>query len=453
MNPMRVKLLILLLAGVFVFNVNAAILPKYGGVMKYAVFQSSISLDPIKILTFTEYCIADSIFDGLIRLDHNGKRLPCLASSWEISEDQKVYTFHIAESAKFHNGRKVTAKDVEYSWQRSLINANSSALAQSKLELISGADSFRSEKVNDIPGIKVLDENSIQVSLEQADPAFLESLTTPPEWIIPKESVQKSDFNQHPIGSGPFKCAPSTGTDSEILHIEAYEEYILGRPYLDGIVFIFAPSFETALLQFETAELDCLEVPDIEFGRFRNDPVWLSQLYNIANNQLACIQINAKDFPGKTKLTGVLKYGIDVKSILEMLYNQGTLIASDYQPERAKKLAAEFQTKPVKLILLDSDSDAAKVADRIAFDLMNIGITVSINLLNHQDFQKSLNDKSYALALRILTLSPKDLNTNLFVPLFYQSKNVLQKPELQNLLDSTQNGVLQFDNIYLLRLK
>jgi len=456
MNSNRVKMLILLLVGAFISNVNAATLPKYGGVMRYAIFQNSITLDPIKILTFTEYCISDSIFDGLVRCGQNGSILPCLASSWEISEDQKVYTFHIAESAEFHNGRKVTASDVKFSWERSLKFADRSILEQSKLRLISGADSFRSEKANDVSGLKVLDENSIEVSLDQADSLFLESLTTPAGWIVPKESVQKSDFSQHPVGSGPFKCGSSTGAEGEILHLEAYGEYILGRPYLDGIVIIYASDFETALLHFETDELDCLEVPSIEFIKFKNDPEWSSQLSSIANNQLACLQINKKSFPGKTKLVDVLKYGIDVKSILKMLYSQGSSVISDYQPEKARKLAVEFQGKPIKLTFLDSDYDAVKIADRITFDLMKIGVGVSVDPMNRQDFQQALNGKSYYLALQIIPLLPKDkniLDTNIYVPLFYKNTNILQKPELQNLSNSELNGVLQFDDMYLLHLK
>jgi len=457
MKSKRLNLLVFLLIGVFIYNVNAVTPPKYGSVIRYAIFQNSISLDPIKILTFTERCIADSIFDGLVRHGQDGVISPCLASSWEISEDQKVYTFHVTESAKFHNGRIITANDVKFSWERSIKLADKSILKQSKLELISDADSFRSEKVNDVSGLKVLDNNSIQVSLEQADSSFLEGLTTPPAWIVPKESVQKSDFSQHPIGSGPFKCASSTGAEGEIIHLEAYEEYLLGRPYLDGIVFILAPDFDTALLLFETDELDCLEIPGIEFdGRFRNDPEWSSQLSSIANNQLVYIQVNRKAFPVKTKLVDVLKYGIDVKSILEMLYNQGKSITSDYQPEKAKKLNVEFQGKPIKLIFLDSDYDAVKIADRIAFDLMEIGVRISVNPINRQDFQKAINDKLFSLALQITPQSSKDtkiLDTDPYVPLFYKNMNMLQKPELQDLSDSTQNGILQFDNMYLLHLK
>jgi ABC-type transport system substrate-binding protein len=457
MKSKRLNLLIFLLIGVFISNVNAVTPPKYGGVIRYTIFQTSISLDPIKILTFNELYIADSIFDGLVRYGQDGVIFPCLASSWEISEDQKVYTFHINESAKFHNGRIITANDVKFSWERSIKLVDKSILKQSKLELISGADSFRSEKVNNVSGLKVLDNNSIQVSLEQADRSFLDGLTNPPAWIIPKESAQKSDFSLRPIGSGPFKCASSTGAEGEILHLEAYEEYLLGRPYLDGIVFIVAPDFDTALLQFETDELDCLEIPNIEFdSRFRNDPEWSSQVSSIANNQLICIQINRKAFLEKTRLVDVLKYGIDVKSILKMLYNQGKSITDDYQPEKAKKMNVEFQGKAIKLNVLNSDYDAVKIADRIAFDLIEIGVGVSVNPMNRQDFQKAINDKLYSLALQTIPQSFKDTeisNTDTCVPLFYKNMNMLQKPELQDLSDSAQSGVFQFDNMYLLHLK
>mgnify|MGYP006324004909 FL=1 len=58
------------------------------------------------------------VFSGLVSFDPNLNLTPDLAESWEISADGVVYTFHLRQNAKFHNGRAVTAQDVIYSWQR-----------------------------------------------------------------------------------------------------------------------------------------------------------------------------------------------------------------------------------------------------------------------------------------------------------------------------------------------
>jgi ABC-type transport system substrate-binding protein len=455
MNPIRIKLLVLLLIGIFVSITNSATPPKYGGVMKLAVFQRFITLDPIIALTDIEYCISDSLFDGLVRLDRNGKALPCIASSWEISEDQKTYTFHISESAKFHNGRKINADDIKYSWQRSLINVESCILAQSSLELILGANDYRSGKLKEIEGLKIIDSNTIQVLLEKPDNSFLMGLTVSSAWIVPKEAVQKADFSQHPIGSGPFKIDVATGLENEVLHLTANENHVYGHPYLDGIIFIYAPDFETALLQFETDEIDCLEIPNIDFSKFRSDPTWSSQLTQNNDNQIIYIQINRKSFPVKAKISDVLKYGIDVPSILNMIYNQGKAISNDYQPEKARKLSQESQVNPAKLIVFDFGDDLKKISDRIALDLTKIGFAVNVSSLNRNDFQKALADKTYSLALRILPLSSGEveiLSNPAFVPLFYYNTNVLEKSDVQHLPNLVGKLAFRFEDMYFLRL-
>ncbi|RPI90613.1 MAG: hypothetical protein EHM40_17905, partial [Chloroflexi bacterium] len=58
------------------------------------------------------------IFSGLVSFDPALNLTPDLAESWEVSPDGTIYTFHLRENAKFHDGRPVTAQDVVYSWER-----------------------------------------------------------------------------------------------------------------------------------------------------------------------------------------------------------------------------------------------------------------------------------------------------------------------------------------------
>ncbi len=454
MNLMN-RLLVLILILLFALSSDSAISPKYGGVLRLAVFQSNLSLDPIKNLTNIEYCVTDSIFDGLVRLDRKGNVLPCIADSWMVSDDNLTYTFHISNSAKFHNGRKITANDIKFSWQRSIANLESYLLNQSSLRLIQGANNYRSGRSRELEGLKVIDESSIQVILEKPDEMFLSGLDSPATWIVPRESVQRGIFVKKPIGSGPFKIKAQSESGSEILQLIANDDHVFGRPYLDGISIRYVADLETALLQFETNEIDCLEVPNISYGRFRSNPAWFSRLFKSDDKQIIGIQVNSKSFPTKAKISDILKYGIDVQSILNMLYNQGTAISNDYQPRRAEKLSQESQIKLTKLSFFDSGEDIRKTVDRIALDLSKIGIDVNINPLNRDDFQKAIIDRNYSLVLRTIRMPSgkiDDLNIPSFIPLFYYDTNILQKSEIQHLPGLFRNSLFQFEDIYFLRL-
>lgn len=79
------------------------------------------SLDPHNVTGEPEHRILQSIFEGLTRLDAKTlKPLPGVAESWDISEDKKVYTFHLRKDAVWSNGEPVTAHDFVYSGRRFL---------------------------------------------------------------------------------------------------------------------------------------------------------------------------------------------------------------------------------------------------------------------------------------------------------------------------------------------
>jgi len=423
--------------------------PKYGGVLKYAVFQRSLSLDPVRVFTTTERWIAGNIFDGLVRYGQGQKLLPAVASSWEASDDRKTWTFHIAESAKFHNGRKISANDVRYSWQRSLRNADPDALSQCGLLLISGAEKYRARARNMVEGIQVLDDSTLRISLEQPGDSFLAMLISPLTWIVPRESVGKSDFNTRPIGCGPFKISSSSGKGDEVLQLEANKEYAWGRPYLDRINFVFVPDFNTALLQFGIGDVDCLEIPNIEFGKFRGESGWSSQLMTFPNSRYVCLRINKEAFQGAEKIPNILKCGIDTRSIMEMLYNQGDPGSGDYQSERAGKLAAEFRNSSWgRLIVPDFSSDAIQVAKRIESDLAKIGVRIEILTLSRSEFQKAISDKSFTLSLEFFPSAVSIPDTGSYLPLFRQHVSILHKPDIYGLADITPQDVFQLDDVY-----
>jgi len=59
--------------------------------------------------------VSDQLFLPLIRFDFNKlKVVPCLASSWEVSDDNLVWTFHLRKDVKWTDGKPVTAHDIEY---------------------------------------------------------------------------------------------------------------------------------------------------------------------------------------------------------------------------------------------------------------------------------------------------------------------------------------------------
>ncbi|MGB0579129.1 MAG: ABC transporter substrate-binding protein, partial [Limisphaerales bacterium] len=79
------------------------------------------TLDPALITSLADSRIVRCLFEGLTRLNGETARAePGIAESWDISEDGKLYTFHLRKSAIWSDGRPITSADVVYSWQRAL---------------------------------------------------------------------------------------------------------------------------------------------------------------------------------------------------------------------------------------------------------------------------------------------------------------------------------------------
>lgn len=130
------------------------------------------SLHPGLATDTTSGTVIQNIFEGLMTME-NGVATEAAAESYEISEDLLTYTFKLRD-AKWTNGDSVTAEDFAYSWRWALDPANASEYA-SILYPIKGAEAFNTGSGTvDALGIKVVDEKTIEVTLEVPTPYFLE---------------------------------------------------------------------------------------------------------------------------------------------------------------------------------------------------------------------------------------------------------------------------------------
>src|SRR5574341_1615780 len=93
------------------------------------------------------------VFSGLVSFDPHLNLTPDLAEKWEISPDGTIYTFHLRENAKFHNGRSVTAQDVIYSWERAASPTLKSDTVLTYLGDIVGVNDMVSGQADHIEGL------------------------------------------------------------------------------------------------------------------------------------------------------------------------------------------------------------------------------------------------------------------------------------------------------------
>ena len=177
-----------------------------------------LTLDPALISDAGSHDFILQIFSGLVTLDDNLQPVPDIAKSWTISADGTVYTFTLKQGVKFQDGRDVTANDFKYSWERACNPATGSQTAGAYLNDIVGVEDMLAGKATSLSGVKVINNSTLQVTIDAPKSYFLYKLTYPTAFVVDKNNVnQGTDWWKQPNGTGPFKLQTWVPNTSFIL--------------------------------------------------------------------------------------------------------------------------------------------------------------------------------------------------------------------------------------------
>lgn len=218
------------------------------------VYNGGESANPRDYDPATTYSAGDKlVFSGLVSLDPRLNITPDLAETWEVSGDGTIYTFKIRENAKFHNGRDVTAQDVVFSWERAASPELASDTVLTYLVDIVGVREKALGQAESISGLKVIDDKTLQVTIDAPKPYFLMKLTFPTSYIVDKDNVsQGEDWVRQPNGTGPYKL--TEWKSYEYIIYEANQDFYLGAPSIPYVVYKIYAGDDVRL--FETGDID-----------------------------------------------------------------------------------------------------------------------------------------------------------------------------------------------------
>jgi ABC-type transport system substrate-binding protein/methyl-accepting chemotaxis protein len=247
--------------------------PERGGHVRFALRASQLALDPAAVSSISRVEVISNIFEGLVQFGERAEIRPAVAERWEISPDGRVYTFYLRETARFHNGRRVRAEDIKYSFEHQL-KQNQDAAAWVFRPIV-GAEQVLSGESDTVIGIKVLGEQVLKLELVQPVAFFLSTLCTDYAYILPREEVERpgSDFAIRPIGSGPFRVIePVLG--KEVL-LERFSNYWNGDlPYIDRVTVSFGLGAEEIFESFMAGSFDYIsDLPLTYLGELKKENV------------------------------------------------------------------------------------------------------------------------------------------------------------------------------------
>jgi len=187
-----------------------------------------LTLDPAVSGDATSHEYIVQLFSGLVRLGDDMEPVPDIAERWEISEDGRTYTFYLRQGVRFHDGREVKANDFKYSWERACNPGTMSQTAAVYLGDIVGVREVLAGESEEISGVRVIGDYTLQVTIDEPKSYFLSKLTYPTSFVVDRDNVEAGgEWWRQPIGTGPFKL--SQWTENSLFVLEGNELYY-GEP-------------------------------------------------------------------------------------------------------------------------------------------------------------------------------------------------------------------------------
>jgi peptide/nickel transport system substrate-binding protein len=394
------------------------------------------------------FLITGAIFESLIGISPlDGRPVPGLADSWDVSDDDLTYTFHLNKDAKWHDGVDFTANDVKFSFDAAL-DPNTGYF-------------FRSIVNEAVKGYRAIDDDTFEITARDRFVTFLYegpgAVAIMPQHIWGSVAPDSWSFDggstgQDPsrvVGTGPFKFKEWVQGDH--VSIVRNDEYYDKSPYVDGLTMRVLPNSDASVIALKQGEIDMMEfVPPAQMESVLSTGGLNVDVYDFFNFTYYALNLD----PAKTDLfqekavRQALFYSLDRESITRNIFfgygeaAQGTQppISPAYAPDR---MTPTYPFDPAKAVELfkqagwtDSDDDGVldKDGEKLEFDFLysggepvvdqivtylkeawdDVGVKVELRSISGQALIDELESGDFEVALLAVSLSPDGNQSALF---------------------------------------
>jgi peptide/nickel transport system substrate-binding protein len=356
--------------------------------------------DPADTLgIITPFMVLYALQDAMVKPLPGNPNAPCLAEAWTTSEDNLGYEFTVRRGVRFHNGERVTAEDVKFSFERYRGVARDVIKAR-------------------VASIEAVDDRHVRFRMKSPWPDFLTyySSASGAGWIVPKNYVEKvgdAGYLKAPVGAGPYKFVSfSPGVE---LVLEAFEGYWRKTPGVKRLVMKVIPDDSTRLVALKRREVDIAYSIRGELAQelLRTPGLKLEPVVPQTSTWLYFPdQWDAKSPWHDLRVRQAANLALDREGMNQALYlgycrTTNSIIPytfpyywqpppAVYDPEKAKKLMAEAgHPGGFDAGLYYVDSSTASVGEIAINNLAAVGITLELQPVERAAFYAGYSAKKY----------------------------------------------------------
>ena len=388
-----------------------------GGVLK-RLWADPATLDPHLVTDTTSAGLVVELFSGLVSLNSDLEIVPELAESWDISDDGKVYTFKLRENILFSDGSPIKASDFKWSLEGAAHPDTESPVASIYLEDIVGSMEVidGDGSITDVSGIKVIDDYTLQLTIDAPKAYFLAKLTYPTAYVLKRQNVEQGGDNwtDSPIGTGPFIL--SEYRIGEVLVIRRNDNYWGGKAKLDGVEFNLAGGVAMAMYENDEIDITGVGLADLERVRDVNDPLNNDLVSVPPSFTVSYIGFNVNEPPfDDLKFRLALNYAVDKQLIASQVYSglvkpaYGILPPNfpgfsldisgiGYDPDKAVQLLSESKyadasTRPPIIVTVPGTGGSPSLDMEVVSDMWDriLGVQVEIQQVEWATYLQDLH--------------------------------------------------------------
>lgn len=375
-------------------------------------------LDPHNVPMGVDQHVTEQVYEGLYRCDpYTGELLPRLATSYEVSEDGMVYTYHLREGVTFHNGDPFTAADVVYNIERCFQNG------------------YGKNTLNGVAGAEAVNDYTVNILMSEPNSMLPTNICM---FHILNRNVLEELGELFPVtacqaGTGPYYLESYEQTSKIVL--KAYPDYYLGKAAIETIEFIPIADSSTQLIAFESGQFDITTVSPADWGMISGNDAYTSKagpgtrttyvvvnvgkpdspLYDLRVRQAIAYCINKEDMVAIAAegLADVADYMVRPNLCIGAVE---TGVYYDHDVERARKLMAEAGYAggfEVVILARTGENDIyIKTAEVLVENLAEIGITATIEQQESSTLLAGFKEATYDIGVSGVTW----MNFNDYVP-------------------------------------